>query len=493
MTGAEWEHISDAAKDLVSKLLTKSPKTRLTADQALAHSFITQRAAAVASAALAAGSATNAAEGPAGDGNGRAVRATGAGAVGRSSSQDTDISSTSGAEETSTPEETAPALKSLSPTEGGGSSATAVPPGPASSPKDSGSTPRSVVPELPPPQPRELTKGAAGGDRAGAGGRGRKRAKKDSAGDKPSPSYSQLEMHVVRVGASDQGAAGAGAGDAQEIAAGTGARDSKGVHVAMSPPVAPAPGDSGRVGADAQVNGNARSRGVPPRHGRGGSSTQGTGPPKPSLQYDTEAGMGGKRKGGGAHAPQCTVVAAALATTKPSSRLSTGRGRVAAADTSAEDDDIMEYSSDDSPAKGNRARPGRGRQREGTARAQPTRAAARGKCVAAGSTAPPPSEPERSRQMHLKLGDSGKLHLSKLGPMSRPGAGSRVDRANGDRAAQAMAGGAAATVEESVGGGAPADSGGVGKGGKKPKGGNKPERTMTHLWKSTDNAGSTRK
>lgn len=490
MTGAEWEHVSDAAKDLVSKLLTKSPKTRLTADQALAHPFITQRAAAVASAALAAGLATNAAEEPTGADDGRAVRATGAGAVGRSSSQDTDISSTSGAEETSTPEEAAPALKSLSPTEGGGASATAVPPGPASSPKDSSSTPRSVVPELPPPQPREPTKGAACGDRAG-GGRGRKRTKKDSAGDKPSPSYSQLEMHVVRVGASDQGATGAG--DAQEIAAGTGARDSNGVHVAMSPPVAPAPGDSGRVGADAQANGNARSRGAPPRHGRGGSSTQGTGPPIPPLHSDTETGMGGKRKAGGAHAPQCTVVAAALAMTKPSSRLSTGRGRVAAADTSAEDDDIMEYSSDDSPAKGNRARPGRGREREGTARAQPTRAAARGKGVSAGSTAPPPSEPERSRQLHLKLGDSGKLHLSKLGPMSRPGAGSRVDRANGDRAAQAMAGGAAATVEDSVGGGAPADSGGIGKGGKKLKGGNKPQRTMTHLWKSSDNAGSTRK
>ncbi|CAN0414406.1 unnamed protein product, partial [Laminaria digitata] len=49
MSGQEWEHISLAAKDLVSKLLTESPKARLTADQALGHPFITDRAAARAS------------------------------------------------------------------------------------------------------------------------------------------------------------------------------------------------------------------------------------------------------------------------------------------------------------------------------------------------------------------------------------------------------------------------------------------------------------
>ncbi|CAM9560067.1 unnamed protein product, partial [Hapterophycus canaliculatus] len=46
MNGEEWEHISGTAKDLVSKLLTESPDSRLTADQALAHPFITGRAAA---------------------------------------------------------------------------------------------------------------------------------------------------------------------------------------------------------------------------------------------------------------------------------------------------------------------------------------------------------------------------------------------------------------------------------------------------------------
>ncbi|CAN0471764.1 unnamed protein product, partial [Ectocarpus sp. 12 AP-2014] len=97
---------------------------------------------------------------------GRAAVAEAA-AVGRSSSQDTDVSSTSGAEDAS------PGSKeSFSPTEGGGASAKPVPSSSSSSssssvtarsPKDSRPAskdaaqppPRGSVPELPPPQPRE--------------------------------------------------------------------------------------------------------------------------------------------------------------------------------------------------------------------------------------------------------------------------------------------------------------------------------------------------
>jgi len=39
--GKEFEQVSAAAKDLISKLLVRDPKHRLTADKVLEHEFIT--------------------------------------------------------------------------------------------------------------------------------------------------------------------------------------------------------------------------------------------------------------------------------------------------------------------------------------------------------------------------------------------------------------------------------------------------------------------
>ena len=42
MSGSEWDEVSDTAKDLISRLLVIDPSTRLTAAQALEHSFFNQ-------------------------------------------------------------------------------------------------------------------------------------------------------------------------------------------------------------------------------------------------------------------------------------------------------------------------------------------------------------------------------------------------------------------------------------------------------------------
>ncbi|CAM9919978.1 unnamed protein product, partial [Ectocarpus fasciculatus] len=162
-----------------------------------------------------------------------------AAAVGRSSSQDTDVSSTSGAEDAS------PASKeSFSPTEGGGASAKPVPSssssGTARSPKDSRSAskdaaqppPRGSVPELPPPQPREPAKATGGGGGGCGQGRGRKRAKRDGAGDKQKPPARFSQLQCVRVvSGADQGPA-AGVSSSQDAAA---AEDCSGVHPNSTP------------------------------------------------------------------------------------------------------------------------------------------------------------------------------------------------------------------------------------------------------------------
>lgn len=109
--------------------------------------------------------------------------------------------------------------------------------------------------------------------------------------------------------------------------------------------------------------------------------------------------------------------------------------------------------------------------------------------------------------MHLNFGDSGRLNLSKLGPLSRVGTGSGAasgvtGASSKDRGEQERTtGGAAAAHEDSAGGGGPAGGGGgaasggaagpdgggkAGRGGggkKQPRAGSKPQRTMTHLWK----------
>ena len=639
MAGEEWEHISDAAKDLVSKLLTESPDARLTADQALAHRFITERAAAVAagataaaavvsasnrgaasggrgqsgvgaaaataareessSAAAAAEAAAGVSSSSAGDGRDRAGEAGdgdcseanggggGGGAAvstgGRSSSQDTEVSSTSGAEDAS------PASReSLSPTEGGGGSAKAVPSsGPSSSPKDEQQSvkdarppppPKGLVAELPPPQPREPAGTGAGGGGGGGGAaapRGRKRAKKENAGDKqkPPPPYSQLQVVRVRGGPEQGGLASGGNSLSQEAGPGAGACESSN---GASPGLAPQTGSGSvcssnvRAGSEGAAEGKATARtrgnGNSRPNGRtAGAPSQGTGgqPKAPPAHAGAGGASNGRGKRKAAAADGGAAAPAAPAPGRPATRHSprrAGRGGAAGAAAPSSlpaDDEIMEYSSDDSPVKGKRARVCRGRQQDApavstpAARSKPATAAGRGRAAGAatsasastaapavgkrsaakpknGASQPTPSQHQQQergvrdggKQMHLNFGDSGKLNLSKLGPLSRVGAGSAAsaggaantgqregererERATGDQAAHAAAGGAAATLEDSVGGGAPAGNGGgtssaavgadaAGKAGKsggnskkQPKGGSKPQRTMTHLWKRT--------
>eukprot|EP00904_Undaria_pinnatifida_P009768 jgi/Undpi1/5921/HiC_scaffold_2.g01195.m1 len=577
MNGEEWELISAAAKDLVSKLLTESPKARLTAGQALAHPFITDRAAARASlasgAAGAAGAAgaTGIANPPPGAGTTRedpstatakanadvsgkqdrsaangerpdsAQRAAVAEPGGRTFSHETEPASNSGAEETS--------VKSLSPTEGGGGSAKAAPAGATSSPKDERPPPRGVVSDLPPPQPREPAKVGGGGGGGAAGGRSRKRPKKDSAGEKPPAPYSQLQMQVVRVCGAEQGG---GSAASQGAASGSGGATTRAAvcsnnsGVRAAGPALPAPGVSGKgrgAAAHAKTAAAARPRNAAHSNGRGPGSrlSQET---THTVVANGSSGRGSRKAGGGAHAPQCVAGAAAGAVgVTPPARHSVGKGAAAAASTvrtasPADDDDIMDYSSDDSPAKGKRSRAGRGRQvasgnskvlepaRRGRASgsttaattAPPTAAAVAAAAVApvAAPTNPssvsstavgdrkggatganagggaPHREATGSRQMHLEVGHAGKLNLRR--PLSRAGVGSASgsgQRVTGDQAVPAAAGGAAAPLDESLGGGAhggaPGNSEAVGKGGRKGKGGGgKPQRTMTHLWKRAE-------
>lgn len=498
LTGKEWEHISSDAKDLVSRLLTESPKARLTAEQALAHPFITKRAGAAQSSKDASVSAQPdgtrghkpsadgaAAGGESGQGRGHGgTGATDRVAVARSSSQDTDISTTSA--------EDAPLTtsKSLSPADGGGGSAKAAPGGLRGSSPEKALPARPAAPNLPPPQPREPIKGG-GGDRGsrggGGGGGGRRRSKKDGASDKPPNPYSQLQMHLV--GGSDGGVGCSSQETAEATAKGT-SRESNGFHP-MSASVTDGAASSARNGKGAgggcSHQGNAKER--------PGSSTQAQSPVSTSMVSN---GRGKRKAPGVGHVPQCPSSAAASAVMgRPRSRRSTD----SAVDDSTADltsDDIMDYSSDDSPTKMKRGR-GVGSGDQGTVREanlktnkpQPTPTAGNG----AGGT-------RGGQQMLLKVGDGGKLDLAKLAPSSRAGVGSAghanssgagPERPSGDRVAQATAGGGAATAEESVGGGAPAGSGNGaasaasgGKGGKASKqtrGGSKPQRTMTHLWK----------
>ncbi|CAN0024423.1 unnamed protein product [Ectocarpus sp. 12 AP-2014] len=619
MTGEEWEHISTTGKDLVSKLLTESPDDRLTADQALAHPFITGRAAAAAAAAPAAAAPSGAgpansagaagaaadvastcataAEGgansksteaekeesgvgrpavavPAGRGESSALPATAvvaavadgafstgserrdqgddavgvgghagraavaeAAAVGRSSSQDTDVSSTSGAEDAS------PASKeSFSPTEGGGASAKPVPSSSLSSssatarsPKDSRSaskdmaqpSPRGSVPELPPPQPREPVKAA--GAHAGAGGsgqgRGRKRAKRDGgAGDKQKPPARFSQLQCVRVVSGGDQGAGAGCSSSQDAAA---AEDCSGVRPRSTPAGAgSAASSTGKGGVGQAAGGNAapRAQGSKARlngriAGADGPAAGTTGKRKAAAVAAAAVGDGAQRsterrvstrhsprragRGGGGGGGGDAVSAAAVSVAAPGSLPA--------------DDEIMEYSSDDSPAKGKRARVCRARQQQEAVAAAAAAAAAEARskratgaqagrkraavtaATPASSVAPevaqkpagrpnaraPPPAPKQQqqqrqqqrdtkggKQMHLNFGGSGKLNLSKQGPppLARASAaggassyGSAIAtdagerrRPSGDQAAQAAAGGAAAKVEESVGGGGPA-------------------------------------
>ncbi|CBJ28013.1 Chk2, checkpoint kinase [Ectocarpus siliculosus] len=542
MTGEEWEHISTTGKDL--------------GDDAVGVGGHAGRAA-VAEAA----------------------------AVGRSSSQDTDVSSTSGAEDAS------PASKeSFSPTEGGGASAKPVPSSSSSSssatarsPKDSRSAskdaaqppPRGSAPELPPPQPREPVKAAGGGGGGGSGqGRGRKRAKRDGgAGDKQKPPARFSQLQCVRVVSGGDQGPGAGCSSSQDAAA---AEDCNGVRPSSTPTGAgSAASSNGKGGAGRAAGGKAAPRAQ-------GSKARLNG--RVAGADSPAAGTTGKRKaaaaaaaaavGGGAQRP-----AEGRVSTRHSPRRA-GRGgggggggggavsaaveSVAAPGSLPADDEIMEYSSDDSPAKGKRARVCRARQQQeavaaAAAAAAPAARSKRATGAQAGrkraavtaatpassvapevaqkpagrpnARAPPPAPKQQQqqqqrdtkggKQMHLNFGGSGKLNLSKQGPpplaarasaaggASSNGSGSATDagergRPSGDQAAQEAAGGAAAKVEESVGGGGPAggssgsassnavsaDGGKAGHGGgsddggkKQTKGGSKPQRTMTHLWK----------
>lgn len=522
MAGPEWEHISAKAKDLVSKLLTESPKARLTADQALAHPFITERPGAAGDAQSspvvlpsAAGSTREYSTSAVPLSGGAAAGATdrereneGGGnreeegaAVSRSSSQDTDVSTTSADEVPLT------TSKSLSPAEGGGGSASSAPSGPAGLSPHEALPSRPGVPDLPPPQPRESVE-AGSGDRGARGGEGggvgRKRAKKDGANEKQPHPYSQLQMHFVSVGGSDEADCGISQESAGASAKGM-PRNSNGFH-SMSAPPAPATTSGATGGASAQQNGQAKAR---PR-AKPSQASQGP-PAKQSVTESTTRSSGrGKRKAGAAdaHANQSpTAIAAAAVMSRPSPQRPTGASmKGSTADLTA--DEIMEYSSDDSPAKAKRMRVGgRGGQ---TSKGGANYTGSAAGPSSTGTLAQKHGEATNSsggQQTLLQVGDGGKLNLSKLGPsLSRAGVGSAGSsngagagggRSSGDRVAQAAAGGAAAAAEHSVGGGAPAGSGGesgnaglfsdggrAGKSGKQAKGqSSKSQRTMTHLWR----------
>lgn len=575
MKGQEWAHISDSAKDLVTKLLTESPNARLTADQALSHPFITLRAAAArkgvpsgatATASAGAGVDIRASDGDAADAevvtaqNGvvegkvgagkpapvsadstketegdrtahdrRRADADGLSGARRNSSLDTDLSSTSGAEEVS------PVSKSLSPTEAGGASAKAAPAGPSSSSRDTRPAPpppspapspppppRAVASDLPPPQPREPSKTAGVG-----GAKGRKRAKKEGAGDKPQPPYSQLQMHVVRVNGSEQGG---GVGASQETAGGEGARGKGGAKAArrdsngadnMSAPATLSPALGGD-GNDSSVHGTSitKPRGKARPGGRSGMDSkpsQETGRKKLSAPPAAAAsnGRAKRRTAGALHAQQCPAAAAVAPAAGRSPVRRSGRGgsfrNASARDSMADEDDIMDYSSEESPAKNKRARVQRGQEGVNGKAAAAAPAAATARARIAGiapttrrgtpsSTVSDSSTASQQRQANRKVDDSGSRNVPKLGPLARAGAGSASVSAGAattvDCAAQAAAGGSAAAVEDCVGGEALARVPGGGKaagstttesrgakGGKKPKGGSKPQRTMTHLWK----------
>lgn len=543
MAGPEWEHISAGAKDLVRKLLTESPKARLTAEQALAHPFITACAGAAASAARAAAqppppplpppapspsvatrghaaTRTSPSAGTRSSGGGRrggeVAERAGAAAAGRSSSQDTDISSTSADDVSPT------TSSSLSPAEGGGGSAKPAPAGSAGSPGAALPMRAGVAPELlPPPQPRGHGTAAAG---ITGGGGGRRRSKKDGVSDKAP--YSQLQMHVVGVGGSDEG--GTMSPEAAEVRGAIAMRkessrdDGNGVQTisdqASVVAIASANGNAGFASSLSaqQANGMSCASRAKASEDRGRGVESGAQVCSPSsssfaqhrqqeLQYSSAVadspgggggGGGGRPNGRGKRkASATTSTHNALCTTAtkgrppPARRLSAGGGD-STADLTA--DDIIEYSSEDSPAKRTRARVG---GRSGGQGARGGRASSQPAGARTGAA---------QQQTHLKVGDGGKLNLSKLVPLSRAGAGSAGagvavgasgagERSRRDRAAQAVAGGAAASGEDCVGGGGPAGGGAAGaaaagtikgKGSKQqPKGGGKPQRTMTHLWK----------
>ena len=509
MQGAEWDHISDAAKDLVRKLLTESPKDRLTAEQALSHPFIIERPSAKAATAPAAGTSAVTSKGekdttgepPAsssasvssapmeGGGNdledGAMAEKKGLVAPGgQKSSQDTDLSSTSGAEDAS------PGVKSMSPSEGGGRSAKGAPAGAGTgncSRDTQPPTPRKGEPHLPPPHPREPGKGEGGGRAVGRGRRRQKRNGGAVGADNSPPAYSQLQMRV-RAGVLDHG---------------NGEESSEGINT-MSAPTEPTNFGSNDGGGSAHWKAASRPRVAAQGNGRGARTPRSRGTEHASSRLDSpvelSAGKGNRKIGEGEHAPQCALGGN---TRRPAPRTVAGRASGVAATKLPADDDIMEYSSDDSPAKGKRDRLGRGRGGgSSSARGQQAPSRPSGSSANAAATANPSSEvvshqPDLngSHQMHLKVCDSGKLDLSKLGPSSRAGAGSASsmrERPSGDRVAQAAAGGAAANLEDSVGGGAPAGSGGsspgttsdskAGKGARKARESSKSQRTMTNLW-----------
>lgn len=511
MQGEEWETISDAAKDLVRRLLTESPKDRLTAEQALSHPFITKRPSAKnASASLVGteGSALKSREETSktksvavpcdlsegkrgvkgGDDEdvtkmgGAAEEEGAAGGGGRNSSQDTDLSSASGVEDALP----GVSLKSLSPSEGGGRAARGAPAGAGtgSCSRDTRpTTPREDKPHLPPPHPREPGKGGESGVRSM--GRGRKRQKKEgAASEKSLPAYSQLQMRVC-AGGSDQG---------------NGEDASDGINVMSAPAGQSASGSNGGGGSEQwkaalrqRGAGQANGWGTPPSQWRGKTSSPLASP------IDRTAGRDKRKSVDVAHALQCAKVMKAggeAGARRPAPRPAAERvNGDPATELPGDDDDIVDYSSEDSPVKGKRDRFGRGRRSEYSAKdhqAVPRLSTATAAKPASGAGSQQ-LEGNGNHQMHLKVGDSGKLDLSKLGPSPRSsGTG---ERTSGDRATQAVAGGAAASLEDSVGGGAPAGSGGSssgatsdskgGKGARKPKESSKPQRTMTNLWGRT--------
>lgn len=492
MQGEEWETITNAAKDLVRRLLTESPKDRLTAEQALSHPFITKRPSAKnTSAALGGteGSALKSTEGktsgtksvevscdPSEGGNdvteieGASEEEWSVGGGGQNSSEDTELSSASGVDDSLS----GVSLKSLSPSDGGGRAARGAPAGvgTGSGSRDTRpTTPREDKPHLPPPHPREPGKGRESGVRAV--GRGRKRQKKEgAASEKPLPAYSQLQMRVC-AGGSDQV---------------NGEDSSDGINVMSAPARQSASGSNGRAGNE-QWKAALRQRGEVQANGWGTPPSQWRGKPSSPLAspIDHPAGRDKRKSVDVAHALQCAKVmkvGGEVGTRRPAPR--------PAAPELPGDDDIVDYSSEESPVKGRRDRFGRARLLESSAKGhqavpRSSTAAAAKPASGAGSQQ---LEGNGSHQMHLKVSDSGKLDLSKLGPLPRSsGTG---ERTSGDRATQAAAGGAAASLEDSVGGGAPAGSGGSssdatsdskgGKGTRKPKESSKPQRTMTNLW-----------
>lgn len=508
MQGEEWETISDAAKDLVRRLLTESPKDRLTAEQALSHTFIMKRPSAKnASVALVGteGSALKAKkeetsgtksvavtcdpnEDKRGDkgGNGEDVTKMGgaaeeegsAGGGGQNSSQDTDLSPASGVEDALP----GVSLKSLSPSEGGGRAARGAPAGvgTGSCSRDTRpTTPREDKPHLPPPHPREPGKGRESGVRAV--GRGRKRQKKEgAASEKPLPAYSQLQMRVC-AGGSDQG---------------NGEDANDGINVLSTPARQSASGSNGRGVGSEQWKVALRQRGEVQANGWGTPPSQWRGKPKSPLAspIDRSAGRDKRKSVGAAHAQQCPKAREEVGTRRPAPRPAAERVNGDPATELPGDDDIVDYSSEESPVKGKRDRfvraPPESSAKGHQAVPQSTTAVAAKPASGAGSQQ---LEGNGSHQMHLKVSDSGKLDLSKLGPSSQSsGTG---ERTSADQATQAAAGGAAASLEDSVGGGAPAGSGGSssgvtsdskgGKGARKPKESSKPQRTMTNLWGRT--------